>query len=172
MDIREHHLTGLLFIKMIPQLRSSRCDNDTVSLPAYRIVCSNELGMTYFDLEVAPGVFRLNYCFEPLNKNALWRILETDFRLLLSPEAGTTPIKTFVQEESNYLVCKSKQGGISRWDLYSPMGDTLLEVRGKSSLADPSWISYAEYHREFPFRINISNPLIKLKLSLSLLSLN
>ncbi|NQV02728.1 MAG: hypothetical protein HQ542_08790 [Bacteroidia bacterium] len=168
LDIREHHLTGLLFIKKIPLIHRARNDNDA----GYRIVFSNEFGMTYFDLEIGSNTFQVKNCFRPMNKKALWKILKTDFRLLLATEKVSDQVKLFVQDETNYLVCQNKQRNLDRWDLFTSAGDTLVEVRGKSNMADQTNITFTGYQQEFPLQITIFNSFIKLKLSLSLLSVN
>ena len=189
MDIREHHLTGLVLIKKIrdpglapPSSASLRfgirdIHSDTVissvgSGGTYRVVFSNEFGMTYFDLEIGSDSIQVHYCFEPINKKALWNLLKTDFRLLLANEEASNQVKSYLQDETNYLVCQHKQGNLDRWDLFTPAGDTLVEVRGKSNLADLSFITFTGYQHGFPSRITIFNPFIKLKLFLSLISVN
>ncbi|MFH1296141.1 MAG: hypothetical protein ABIJ04_02570 [Bacteroidota bacterium] len=179
MDIREHHLTGLMFVKKVLDPGSGIRDLSTgtaySSVDAgvkYRIVFSNEFGMTYFDLEIGSDSLHVHYCFEPLNKKALWKILETDFRLLLTTEEVSGYMKSYIQDKTNYLACRQKQGNIVRWDLYTCEGDTLVEVRGKSNLADQAHIAFNGYQQGFPSRIIILNPFIKLKLSISLLSIN
>ncbi|MBE0648090.1 MAG: hypothetical protein IH596_09920 [Bacteroidales bacterium] len=159
LDIGKHHLTGLVFVKAIP---------DT----GYRVVFSNEFGMTYFDVETRETRLQINYCFEPLNKKMLWKILETDFLLLLDAKKGSFDGECFVQGTTNYLVYKRKAGNLKRWDIYNPTGDTLLEIRGKRSVADPALISFTNYRDTSPFRITLVNDIIKLKLSLSLISIN
>ncbi len=159
LDIGKHHLSGLLFVKKMPD---AEC----------RIVFSNEFGMTYFDVEVEANRFKVNYCFEPLNKKMLWKILETDFRLLLATEEDSDTRKCFTQDSTNYHVFKSKNRNLTRWDLYYPEDNTLVEIRGKSTIADQSVITFSNYHDEFPSSISIVNSIIKLKFSLSLISIN
>ncbi len=179
LDIGKHHLTGLVFVKKMPDAGYQMPDSssnrfDTVGLPGntYRIVFSNEFGMTYFDVEVGADRFNVNYCFEPLNKKMLWKIMETDFRLLLLSEEESVNHKCFTQDSTNYMVYKSRYSNLTRWDVYDSSGDTLVEVRGKSTIADPTMITFANYHDKFPSRITIVNPIIKLKYSLSLISIN
>lgn len=159
MDIREHHLTGLIFVKKIP---------DT----GYRIVFSNEFGMTYFDVAIGNNLFNLNYCFEPLNKKILWKILETDFRLLFASEPSVGSPEYYLQDQTNYIVIRNKQDDLTRWDLFENSCDTLAETRGKSNMADQAKLSFSTFREGFPSRISIDNPIIKLKISLSLLSIN
>lgn len=159
MDIRDHHLTGLVFVKKMPD---SGC----------RMVFSNEFGMTYFDVETDNHHFQVNYCFAPLDKKMLWKILKTDFRLLLESGEDQVPDDWFVQDSTNFLACKSRQGTIIRWNVYDPTETILMEVRGKSSFTDLARITYAGYQNGFPSRIKLVNPIIKLEISLSLISFN
>lgn len=168
LDIREHHLTGLIFVKKMPLLRSARNDNDA----GYRMVFSNEFGMTYFDVEIGNNLFKLKYCFEPLNKKVLWKILQTDLRLLFASEASVGSPEYYLQDQSNYIVIRNKQQNLTRWDLFEYSCDTLAEIRGKSNIADQVKLSFSTFREGFPSRISIDNPIIKLKISLSLLSLN
>ncbi len=69
LDIRKNHLSGYTMIKK----------NDS----AYHIVFSNEIGMTLCDFELNQEYFKVNYLFEPMNKKAMIKIFERDFRLLI-----------------------------------------------------------------------------------------
>jgi len=179
LDIREHHITGLVFIKniqdsgsRIPDSINSYDSSDSFHHAAYRIVFSNEFGMTYFDIQVNEDNFLLNYCFEPLNKKTLWKILGTDFRLLFASEVVSAPEKRYIQNDSGYLVSRNNQGNLKRWDLYTPSGDTLVAVHGKSNMFDQTMISFTGYQNIVPARVVIVNPIVNLKFSLSLLSVN
>jgi len=90
LDIRKQHLSGFLLIK-----RTS----DT----SHRIVFANEIGMTLFDFAFHQEAFQVHYIFEPLNKKALVRIFEKDFRqLIFGTESGkNNPFtKTKIQIDS------------------------------------------------------------------------
>jgi len=179
LDIGKHHMTGLVFIKKIPEagyripdLSSNRIDTSGVPANTYRLVFSNEFGMTYFDVEVEANQVKVNYCFEPLNKKMLWKILETDFNVLFAGEEDADTRKCFIQDGTNYQVYKSKSRNLTCWHVYYPDGNALVEVRGKSTIADQSLITFSDYVNGFPSRISMMNPIIKLKFSLSLISIN
>jgi len=76
LDIKKHHLTGFLLIKKMED-------------ESYRIVFTNQIGMTFFDFEVKQNGFKVVYCFESLNRKALIRIFEKDFRALLESTGDT-----------------------------------------------------------------------------------
>jgi hypothetical protein len=157
LDIRDHHLTGLLFLKKIPD-------------SGYRLVFSNELGMTFFDLGITADRMDVNYCFEPLYKKPLLKILHTDLSLLLHTVDHPKEPEFFRLKGSGTPVSRSKQGNIRRWDVYSPGCDTLREIRGRSNPFEQVIISLTKYSRAIPSRIHISNPVIGMKMSLTLLN--
>jgi len=157
---------------LMPDSAIERVETHPTWLNSYRVVFSNEFGMTYFDIEIGTNYFKVNYCFEPLNKKMLWKIMKTDFRLLFASEEASEPSKHYVQDESNFLVYKSKQGELKRWDLFTSSGDTLVEIRGNSNIADQALITFTGYQNKFPLRITLVNSIIRLQFSLSLLSIN
>ena len=179
LDIKKHHLTGLLLIKRMdappPPPQTEIAPPPTPSQTGigekggiYRIVFANEMGMTFFDLEIQPDSFKVVSCFESLNKKALMKIFETDFRLL----AGIDPVqneKVYRQKATNNQILYSKSGRYKIWQTYSPSGDTLYSTAGKSSFADPVIIMYFNYKAGFPSKITIKNPVIGMNMSLRLL---
>jgi len=167
LDIKKHHLSGLLVIKRMDSTGGAGI-SEQVDKPVYRIVFANEIGMTFFDLELRPDSFKVISCFESLNKKALMKIFETDFRLL----TGANPVTSmdfYIQSPSNNRVVAGKAGKFKTWQTYSPSGDTLFKISGKSTIADPVFISYQGYRHGFPTRIILENPFIGMKLSLRLL---
>ena len=124
--------------------------------------------MTFFDLEIRGDSFKVVSCFEALNKRALLKILETDFRLLTGAgTAGTR--KVYKQSTTGNRVVFSQQGVFKSWLTYPASGDTLLASSGKSTIADPVIITCKNYESGFPARIKIENPVIGMKMSLKLL---
>jgi hypothetical protein len=156
-DIRKHHLSGLIVIRQMDD-------------SSYRIVFANQVGMTYFDLQVKRDSFNIIYCFESLNKNGLMKVLETDFRLLLPFCPPGEKISRKVQESTGNLVFSDDCGQITRWIMYSPSGDSLLYIGGKSNFADAAKIGLSGYFEGVPGHISIENPIIGLKLDLRLLT--
>jgi hypothetical protein len=180
LDIKKHHLTGLLVIKQIESFPDSelpqgsspvspREGNGNIS-GTCRIVFVNEVGMTYFDLEMTAESFRVISSFDALNKKALINIFETDFRML-NYTGGLDNEKFFSQACTGNLVSSGKAGKYKSWRTYTPMGDTLLKTSAKSTIADPVMITYDKYINGFPSKIIIENPVIGLKLMLRKLSL-
>ncbi len=168
LDIKKHHLTGLLVIKRMDSITPSlvtAMDGSLESPGVFRIVFVNEVGMTFFDLEMNADTFKVVSCFASLNKKTLMKILETNFRLLLwnGPMRNE---KIYRQGETNNLVVSGNAGKYSTWQTYSPAGDTLFKTSGKSTIADPAIITFDKYANGTPLKIAIENPFIGIKLAL------
>ncbi len=167
LDIKKHHLSGLLIIKRMDS-SGDEGKPDSAIHPVFRIVFSNEIGMTFFDLELKSDSFKVISCFESLNKSALMKIFETDFRLL----TGIDPLKTktfYTQTSTKNLVISCNAGRYKTWQTYSPSGDTIFIKAGKSTIADNAIISYRKYANGFPTKITIENNFIGMILSMRLL---
>jgi hypothetical protein len=157
LDIKKHHLTGLLIVK--------RMDSTSGSQNIYRVVFMNEIGMTFFDLEIQTDSFKVVSSFESLNKKALMNILETDFRILTWNGLLKTK-KSYRQQDSHNLVLSGTSGKYQIWQTFSPGGDTLYTLSAKSNLADPVIIQFEKYSEGFPLKITLENPFIGMKLTL------
>jgi hypothetical protein len=142
---------------------------DTNTPVRYRIVFVNEVGMTFFDLETGISTFRVVSCLPSLDKKALHKILETDFRMLLFT-APSAPTAAYRQCMSNYLVTSNKSDPYDTWHTYTSGGDTLLSLAGKKTVADPCIIRFEKYINGFPSKISVENPFIGMKLLLRKLS--
>ncbi|MBC8314445.1 MAG: hypothetical protein ISR57_04020 [Bacteroidales bacterium] len=156
MEVKKNELTGLVFIKKMPD-------------STYRIVFSNEFGMTYFDLEIHEDSFQVIYCFEPMNKKMLLNILEIDFRLLIGNNS-TSKGKWYLQELTNHQVYHVKDKKFNTWNTFSTNCDTLLSQTASSNIFNQTIINYLAYRDSFPSKIHIQNPFINLDLKLTLLS--
>ena len=167
LDIRKHHLTGLLVIKRMDSATSPG-NTPVETSPVYRIVFANEIGMTFFDLELKADSFKVISCFESLNKKALMKIFETDFRLLTGMYKSETEA-SYIQSGTGNRVVSTKAGKYSIWQTYAPAGDTLYATNGKSNMADPAIITYSKYADGFPVQIQIENPFIGMTLLIRLL---
>ncbi len=177
LDIKKHHLTGLLVIKRMDSLFTpppAQKGNTPPAAPpqtgrgvcaaTYRIVFVNEVGMTFFDLEMKADSFNVISCFASLNKKALMHIFETDFRILLW--SGALKNENFYrQATTNNLVVLGKAGKYHAWQTYSAAGDTLYRIAARSNIADPAIITFDKYKDGFPLKIIIENPVIGMKLS-------
>jgi hypothetical protein len=168
LDIKKHHLTGLLVIKRMDSLTPPPAPPQTGrgDCPGiYRVVFMNEVGMTFFDLELQPDSLKVVSCFESLNKKTLMKIFETDFRMLIS-SGSLSDQKIYRQESTNNLIIKGEAGKYKTWQTWSPSGDTLWVTAAKSTMADPVTITYEKYKDGSPLKITIENPFIGMKLML------
>lgn len=162
MNIKNRELSGLLLIK-----RMDSAVNGTVmkavSERTYRIVFANEIGLTFFDLEVSANGFRVIQCFESLNRKALMSILKTDFRILLNLNSARSS-RVFIQRGTGYQVVKIQSGSLQLWQTRNHAGDTLLSLSGRSNVADPVLINFREYQSGAPKKITLENRFIGLRL--------
>ncbi|MCX6266717.1 MAG: hypothetical protein NTW16_05080 [Bacteroidetes bacterium] len=166
LDIRKHHLTGLLVVKRMDTLPPTPPQTGRGEWPGiYRIVFMNEIGLTFFDLEMKTDSFKVISCFESLNKSALMKILETNFRMLTwsGPLKNETP---YIQDGTKNIVRSGMAGKYKTWQTFSPSGDTLYTTSSKSNIFDPAIISFAKYSEGFPVKIILENPFIGMKMTL------
>ncbi len=70
LDIRKNHMTGYMLVKK-------------TSDSSYRMVFANEIGMTWFDLELMNEKLIKHAVFGPMDKKALMRIFQQDFSALI-----------------------------------------------------------------------------------------
>lgn len=156
LDISKHHLTGFIFIKKI---------SDT----SYRILFSNELGMKFFDLEFRNREFIVHYCFPSLDRKSLLKLLENDFSILFFPNQGIKKVTTAspkTKEEISFKI-KSERG---KW-LYqiSTSSRKIFFIGSINKFFSRTRIDLG-YSDGIATGINISNPLIKLSISMNLIS--
>ncbi len=87
-----------------------------------RIVCTSYFGMSLFDLSLSSNGYTLNNCIEPLRKEAIWKILSQDFRLLFMPVPSA---KTTIDKAGNRIL---KSGnGLTRGKIsYSTASQTAI----------------------------------------------
>jgi hypothetical protein len=156
MDIRKNHLTGYLFIKKV---------TDT----SYRVLFSNEIGMTFFDIEFLPRQFIVHSCFPSLNRKSLLNLLENDFRILFFMNDGIKKITPVKSKEENRKIYKiTKESGKWRYKVSDPSGSVLFIGSVKKLISktrietDPSETTVNS--------LSISNPVIKLNITMKLIS--
>ncbi len=156
MDISKTHLTGFIFIKKI---------SDT----SYRILFSNELGMKFFDLEFRDKEFIVHYCFPSLNRKSLLKLLDNDFRILFFPNHRIKKIThaTMEMKEEMTFKIKSERG---KW-LYhvSTSSGKIIFIGSINKIFSRTRINFG-YSDGITTGINISNPMIKLSISMNLIS--
>jgi hypothetical protein len=149
LDISKYHISGLFFLKKIST-------ND------YRIVFSNEMGMNFFDLEIKGSEFLVHSCFPSLNRSALLKIIENDFRMLIFSDTTVFSMKKGRSKDPELLVygVKSLKGAF-RYTIDKDSGrirriQTSHSVFGRTDLR-----LYGEENRQ-PTKVHIFNPTIHL----------
>ncbi len=168
MNIKNRELSGLLLIKRMdsvvdePGMRA-------VSERTYRVVFANEIGLTFFDLEVSANSYRVIQCFESLNRKALQNILMNDLRVLLDLYAAR-PSQIYLQTRTGHQVVMIKEGNLQLWQTRNHAGDTLLSLSGKSNVANPVHIDFREYQSGAPKKIILENRFIGLRLTMRKIS--
>ncbi|MGA3012743.1 MAG: hypothetical protein ABSD71_01785 [Bacteroidales bacterium] len=156
LDISKHHLTGLFFLKRI---------SDT----AIRIAFSNEIGMSYFDLESKGDSLIIHSCFPSLHKKSLLHLIQNDIRYLVLPIGSIIKIKALQSKDSGLISyrIKSKKGSF----IYSISKESgrICRIQTKRAIMGKTDI-HLEYTANNIRKIIITNPTIGLQLHLTLLS--
>jgi len=156
MDIRKNHLTGFIFIKKV---------SDT----SYRILFSNEIGMKFFDLEFRQGEFIVHYCFPSMDRKSLLKLLDSDFRILFFSNNGIKKISLVKTEKKNETIFKIKsEQGKWNYQISTPTGKIFFIGSIKRFISKT--IIKLDYSDGITTGINISNPMIKLNISMNLIS--
>jgi hypothetical protein len=97
-DVAGNHLSGLLFIKKMP-------DSTT------RIVFSKEMGLTIFDFEFADnGNFKVYSIIKQMNKKSIIKTLRNDFELILMNRLDSTPVFVRTKNELTYFIFPQAKG--------------------------------------------------------------
>lgn len=160
MEIGNHRLTGLMVVKRMDSSNGAQDEN-----PAFRIVFTNEIGMTFLDLEVRRDSMKVVSCFSSLNRKQFLDMISNDFRLI----TGLMPLKQhrfYRQPSTGNLIIRGKSARFSLWFEYSPAGDTLTAIAGRSNPVDPVFIRFGEWKQGGCTRISLRQPVIGLNLEL------
>jgi len=154
LEVKGKYLTGIALIKKT---------SDT----SFHFSFANEIGMTYFDLELWKDAYRSDFVFGPLNKRAFLKILQHDFRILLFTGSfcgNPTHYKDPVTLDNIYFYSKAKL-----FAYFNKDSRKLTRLAGWSNLVDAALIGIEYTQGPFPSGINIINPRIGMLLDLNLL---
>jgi len=97
-DVVGNHLSGLLFIKKMP-------DSST------RMVFSNEMGLTFFDFEFTDnGGFKVYSIIKKMNKKSVIKTLRHDFELILMNTLDNNKAIVKTNDGQLYFIFPQKKG--------------------------------------------------------------
>jgi len=154
LEVADKQLSGISIIKKT---------SDT----SFHLTFANEIGLTYFDLEIYAHGFKADYVFDPINKKSFLKILHRDFSTLFFSASEGKPTGKYVQKgtgEAVYLYLGRK---LYTWlDIKQ---NSLIRLAGWSNYFDAVIIDFREYQNGFPAEIQIVNPRINLVLTLNIL---
>lgn len=157
LDISKHHLTGLFYLKRI-------------SANSVRIAFSNELGMSYFDLEVNGNKLIIHSCFPSLKRTSLLHLIENDFRLLLVPDTTILRIKHDKSKDPALLIFRVKSARGTFHYTYEKDSGKICCIQSSRAIIGKTDIRVYDYKRLQPLKVYISNPTIHLHIHLTFLS--
>lgn len=96
-DVVGRHISGLLLIKNMPD-------------SAYRVVFTNEAGVTFFDFGFANDKsFKVHSIISQLNKKPVIETLRKDFELILGLPFRSGPYETFAMNDEIFFGVRQKK---------------------------------------------------------------
>lgn len=125
----------------------------------YRMVLMSEVGMTLLDLSFTTHDFQLNYCIEPLRKQALLKLLVHDFLLLAA--APTSENLKQIKKKGEPEFYKNK---VCR-DFYYFREGKMVEITSKTFL-NRTRIQFSEMNTGSANLIQIQHRPVKLRMEL------
>jgi hypothetical protein len=157
LDISKHHLSGLFLLKR-------------VSANSVRIAFSNELGMSYFDIEITNDKLIIHSCFPSLNRKTLLHLIEKDFRMLLLVNTKIIRIRSCNSKDPELLVFEVKSAkGVFRYTYEKDSGKIQRIQSYRTIIGKTDLIVQSDGGLQ-PVKVNIYNPIIHLHLHMTLLS--
>jgi hypothetical protein len=153
LDISKHHLSGLFYLKK-------------VSDSSFRIIFSNEMGMTFFDLEIKSEKLIVHSCFPSLDRASLMKLLKRDFLLLLVPDTTVKKMKPGKPEDPESINYKVKSARGSFRYTYDKDSGKINRIRTSGAFIGKTDLRILRDMRQQPKKIDISNPTIGLHISM------
>lgn len=154
LDIADKHLTGISIIKK-------------TSDSSFHFTFANEIGMTYFDMELYKKSYRPDYIFDPINKKSFLKILQNDFSILLFSASEGKPVQRYVEKKTGEAVYL--YFGIKLYALLDTHEKTLTRLIGWTNYFDAVIVNFSQHENGFPNEVQIVNPKIKMVLTFNLL---
>lgn len=157
LEIGKNKLSGVMFLK--------RTTDSTI-----RLVYANEIGMTYFDLELSGTWDTIHAIFPSMDRKAFLKILLEDLRILLFRDMTITKLELEKNphDDIREYRTKSKRGTAS----YFADRDSKRLLRHKSARnrMQRAEIRYTYGEVVPPVKVYIVNPTIRLHIYMDLLS--
>jgi len=154
LDMADKHLTGISIIKR-------------TSDSSFHFTFANEIGMTYFDMELFRNKYKPDYIFDPLKKKSFLKVLQRDLSVMFFSVSEGKPTRKYIQKGSGEAVYMYLGRNLYVW--IDTRHNTLTELAGWSNYFDGVMVGFREYENGFPGEIQILNPKIKLVLTFNLL---
>jgi len=154
MHIADKHLTGISIIKR-------------TSDSSFHFIFANEIGMTYFDMEIYKKSFRPDYIFEPINKKAFLKILQENFSIMLYSRSERKPVRAFIEKASGEEVYLYLGQNLYVW--IDRKQNNLVRLAGWTNYFDAAIIKFSEYTNGFPGEIQVENPKINMVITFNLI---
>ncbi len=158
LDVMNHHMTGMMLIKR-------------TSDSSFRINFSNEVGMTFFDLEITDKEMKKIAVFPDMDRKSLLSMLEIDFRLLLFRDHTIKKMNTQDDCMKDSLMLHN---AVSDWGKYTYTvhcwGLNLKSIASTKKGFTRAILDFQYLAAPVPSKVIIRNPSIRLNLRLSLLS--
>ncbi len=140
-NIIGNYISGLLFIKAMP-------DSST------RLVFSSEMGLSIFDFEFARnGDFKVHHIIKKMNRKAVIRTLQQDFKLILMQNLNFETAGVFKKQDSIYYGFPQKKG--SNYYITDLNCENLLRIEKASKRKAIVEIDLNDYENGIPDTIGI-----------------
>jgi len=137
---------------------------------AIRVVFTNEIGLTFFDLELTEQSMTVHGIFPAMDRKSFLKILEKDFQILLFKDRTITKLvlKGVKKKEVRIYATHSGRGKA----LYFTDQDShrLLRHKSAKSSFQRTEVKYTWGKQDIPSGIYLVNPTIRLHMYLSLLN--
>ena len=155
-DILSHYLSGLLFIK-------------PTGVETFRLVFTTELGLTFFDIELAPASRKVYYCMEKLNKKIVLNTLEKDMRLLLMNDLADKKNEWFTDPPSSDKIVRFRRSGKIFDYYFKNKEDIIYKIENIAKSKVKISVDVKDYQDGIPYLINIKHHNFKFNIALNYL---
>lgn len=149
-------LGGLLLVKYMPD-------------SSYRIVFTNETGITFFDFELKEDTFKVHSCIEKFNNDAVLTTIANDIQLLLFEKRWTQMAQILMDAENTSRVYKFKEKEKEVYYFKSETTKKISKVEQAVGKKKKVIIDLWDYKNSFPASLKITHQTIRLKIELKLL---